>query len=115
MGTRRDNGSRVCGSVTLVTLPHVTDAATMRKISFWEVLGGESKNSLSRVGLRAASVQHVGLRNDQPLTVHPAFEFEYERGRDGYYQRRHRRAGGGAGPVVCVGELQQREDKASCQ
>src|SRR5271157_2607726 len=35
MGTRRDRGSRPYSSVTLVTLPHVTDAATMRKISIW--------------------------------------------------------------------------------
>jgi hypothetical protein len=33
--TRQDRGARLSGAVTLVTLPHVTDAATMRKISFW--------------------------------------------------------------------------------
>ena len=35
MGTRGDRGLRPGGSVTLVTLPHMTDAATMRKISYW--------------------------------------------------------------------------------
>src|SRR4030081_2931025 len=35
MGTRGDRGLRPRGSVTLVTLPRVTDAATMRKISYW--------------------------------------------------------------------------------
>src|ERR1700694_2619192 len=44
-----------------------------------EVLGGESKNSLSRVGLRAASVQHAGLRNVQPLAVHYAIGHQAER------------------------------------
>ena len=35
MGTRGDRGLRPRGAVTLVTLPHMTDAATMRKISYW--------------------------------------------------------------------------------
>src|SRR6202521_2479286 len=34
-GARRDRSLRPGGAVTLVTLPRVTDAATMRKISFW--------------------------------------------------------------------------------
>src|ERR1700733_9179280 len=37
-----------------------------------EVLGGESYNSLCRVGLRAAGVQHVGLRVDQEVAVRSA-------------------------------------------
>src|SRR6202158_1790019 len=35
MHTLRDRGLRRRGAVTLVTLPRVTDAATMRKISYW--------------------------------------------------------------------------------
>src|ERR1700681_2778561 len=34
-GTRGDRGLRPGGAVTLVTLPRVTDAATMQKISYW--------------------------------------------------------------------------------
>src|SRR5271170_3448825 len=32
-----------CGAMTLVTLPRVTDAATMRKISFWRYLAVNRK------------------------------------------------------------------------
>jgi hypothetical protein len=35
---------RSYGVVTLVTLPHVTDAATMQKISFWRYLAVNRKN-----------------------------------------------------------------------
>jgi hypothetical protein len=42
-GTRGDTASRPRGAVTLVTLPHVTDTATMRKISFWRYLAVKRK------------------------------------------------------------------------
>lgn len=38
------HGSRPNSAVTLVTLPDVTDAATMRKISFWRYLAVNRKN-----------------------------------------------------------------------
>src|SRR5208283_4245707 len=74
-----------------------------------EVLGGESSNSLYRIGLRDAGVQHAGLRNDQYSSVHPAFGLELGRecwhGRDHVYEH--------AGPNVYLGKLQQREAEAS--
>jgi hypothetical protein len=51
LGRRAESTKRTPGGVvTLVTLPRVTDAATMRKIFLLEVLGGESKNYPCRVG-----------------------------------------------------------------
>jgi len=65
-GCAAGQGFRGCGAVTLVTLPAVPDAATMRRFSF-EVLGGESvKISLPR-WLARAGLQHVGMRSHRHL------------------------------------------------
>jgi hypothetical protein len=75
-----------------------------------EVLGGESYNSLCRVGLRVAGVQHAGLRNYRQIAVHTAFNFEHERvrSRDSRLDWRGRDA-----PIVYMGQLQQREESAA--
>src|ERR1035438_6219737 len=75
-----------------------------------EVLGGESYNSLCRVGLRASGLQHAGLWNYRQIAVHSAFELEYGRVRS-----RHSRLGwrGPNAPAVYVGQLQQWQESAA--
>src|ERR1700704_2359147 len=89
MGTRGDRGLRPRGSVTLVTLPGMTDAATMRKISFWRysavkrktlfaalacallvfsMLGCGTTNHLQSITL---SVSNTNPNAGNGFTVHP--------------------------------------------
>jgi hypothetical protein len=57
---------RRCGAVTLVTLSHVTDAATMAKISFWRYLAVNRKTLFAALAcaLLVFSMLGCGTSND---------------------------------------------------
>jgi hypothetical protein len=54
------NGIRPCNPVTLVTLPHVTDAATMRKISLWRYLAVNRKTLFAVLACASLVISMLG-------------------------------------------------------
>src|SRR5712692_8993209 len=75
MGARGERGLRPRGSVTLVTLPGVTDAATMRKISYWRYSAVNLKTLFAALAcaLLVFSMLGCGTTNHlQSITLPPA-------------------------------------------
>src|SRR5271154_2206385 len=66
MDAQRDRPSPRCSAVTLVTLPHVTDAATIPKISLWRYSAVNRKTLFAALAcaLLAFSMLGCGTTND---------------------------------------------------
>lgn len=60
LGSRQDRGLRRFRAVTLVTLPYMTDAATMRKISYWRYSAVNRKNLFAALACALLAFSMLG-------------------------------------------------------
>jgi hypothetical protein len=105
----RDRSLCPGGAVTLVALPGVTDAATMRKISYWRYSAVNLKTLFAALACALLVFSMLGCgttKHLQSITLAPAS------GGSGLFNVK---GIGGDAPVGCDWELQQRENQGPYQ